>query len=134
VQQLDVRLLPFGDVAGNLGESEQLAIRVVDGIDDDERPKPASVLPHPPSFRAETPGLAGDPERLFREPGRAILRGVERRKMLADDLAGPIALQSRRSRIPAYDHAIDVDHEDRVVDDGIDQELEALGVADFVKS
>ena len=48
-----LRLAPLGDVAGDLGEADQLAVLVADRVDDDVGPEAAAVLAHAPALRLE---------------------------------------------------------------------------------
>ena len=58
--------------------------------------------------------------------GAATLRRVEDAEVLADDLVGRVALAALGAGVPARDAALGVEHEDRVVLDGLDQQPEPL--------
>ena len=62
---------------------------------------------------------------------RHVLRRIERREVLPDDLLGRVALDSLRTGVPGCDTAIRIEHEDRVVPDAIDENLELLGRVTF---
>ena len=49
---------PFGQVARDLGKSDDLALRVPDRVDHDAGPEPASILADPPAFRLVLAGVA----------------------------------------------------------------------------
>ena len=101
---LDRALL--GQVARDLGEADQLARVVADRIDDHASPEPRAVLAHPPAFGFEAALARGGLQRDARDPRRAILVGVEPRKVLAHDLVGGIALEALGAGVPAADTAL----------------------------
>jgi len=116
----------FGDVAGDLGEAEQAAGVVVDGIDHHIGPEPLAVLAHPLGLALE-PALADrGRQRLLRLSVGAILGRVEQRKVPADDLASLVALDRLRPGVPVGDQALRVEHVDGVVVHALHQEREAL--------
>ena len=120
---------PFGEVARDLGKSEDLSVGRLDRIDDDACPKAASVLAHPPAFGLELSRFRGSPQSALWNLGRFVFRRVERRKMAADNLVAGIALGARRARIPVDDVTVRIKHEDRVIRDALDQKTEpALGI------
>ena len=96
---LVLRPLALGDVAGDLGEADVPPCLVVDRVDHDAGPEPLAVLAHAPAPRSRTclsrsavcSARAGSPR-------CAVLRRVEAREMLADDLVGRIALDQLRRR------------------------------------
>ena len=70
----DLRVAPLGDVAGDLGEADQLAVVVADRIDDDAGPEERAVLADAPAFLLEAPVSRGDlqaPARACRRRGRS---------------------------------------------------------------
>ena len=67
---------PFGEVARDLRKAEQLAFGVLDRVDDDARPEPASVLADPPSLGFVLAGLPCSRERLLRDACVAWSSGV----------------------------------------------------------
>lgn len=87
-----LRLMYLRHVAGNLGEAEQRPGIAADGIDHYMREKPAAILAHPPALVFETPFPRCGLQRPLRLAVLTVLSGVENRKMLADDLFRPIAL------------------------------------------
>src|SRR6185503_282487 len=100
---LGVALL--GDVAGDLGEADQLAGVVEDAVDHDVGPEQAAVLAHPPALGLVAADLRGGVERARRQPGGAVALGIEAREVLADDLLAGIALDAPRPGVPARDDA-----------------------------
>jgi len=121
-----LRFAPLGDVARDLGEAEQGAVFGADRIDHDLRPETGAVLAHPPALGFEPSLLRRGPEDSRRKVGCLVLRCEEGREMCADDLAGLIALEAARARIPGRDMAARLEHVDGVVGDRIDQQLETL--------
>ena len=63
---------------------------------------------------------------MFRFAGRAVLRCVEKRKVLPDDLIGPVAFDPFGAVIPGRDVSRGVEHEDGVVLHAVDQQAEHL--------
>jgi hypothetical protein len=120
-------LLALGQVAGHLGEPPLGAVAPYEPGDDDAGPEPGAVLAHPPPFVGPPALRTGLTDRAVRYTGKAILLGVEGGEVPADDLVRPVALQSFRPGVPAGDDAVGVEHEDRIVHDARDQELEQAG-------
>ena len=56
---------PFGQIARDLGEADQLSIRVLNRIDDDARPEPAAVLADAPAFGLVLAGSRSPSQALF---------------------------------------------------------------------
>jgi hypothetical protein len=54
------------------------------------------------------------------------LRRIEELERAADDLGGGVALQPFGAAVPGEDRAIRREHEDRIVDDALDQQAEAM--------
>ncbi len=122
--QLFLRGPPLGEVARDFREGDQIARRVEDRIDDHIGPEVRAVLAHAPPLRLEAAfaprGLQGDAGNVLLE----ILRRVEAREMLADNLVGLIALEAPGARIPAGDMPLGIEHVDGIVGDALDQHLE----------
>ena len=87
-----LRLPPLGEVACDLGEADQPPGPVTHRVDHHVGPEPAAVLADPPAFRLETALRLGGAQRPLRQAGLPVLVGVETREMLAEDLAGDVAL------------------------------------------
>ena len=82
-------LLPFaplGDVARDLGEADDIALRVADAVDDNAGPEPGAVLAHAPALGLVPAFARRGRQRAGRDLFGVIFRGVEFRKMPADDL------------------------------------------------
>src|SRR6185312_11102881 len=121
-----LRQLAFGDVAGNLGESDELAFRIANRIDDDAGPEARAVLADAPTLRFELSFLERNLERAFWEIGCLILRRIKTGKMLADDFFCGISLESLGAGIPAGDETLGIQQIDGVVAYAGNQELKAL--------
>ena len=117
--------LAISDVAGDLCEADQVAGVVPDGVDDDARPEATAVLAHPPAFGFEHSLGQGDGEGLLGRSGLLILWAVEAGEVLADDLASRIALEALRARVPTAHNPLRIKHEDGVIADAINEQLEA---------
>lgn len=126
--QLLFGLVALGDVAGHLGEADQAAV-LVDRVDDHAGAETAAVLAHAPSLGLEAALLAGSPQSQVRQSAGHVLGCVEPREMLADDLAGAVALDLFATRVPALHGAVRIEHVDRVVHDAAEQKIQACGIA-----
>jgi len=110
--------MPATDIARDLGEADQLALCIADGIDDDQRPEAGTVLAQPPGLVIET-AFVPRGRQSFRGPLREpVLLDIEDREMLAEDFLFRIAVDRFGAGVPAIDIAFRVEHADRVVDDG----------------
>ena len=87
--ELLLRSDALGDVAGDLGEADVLAVLVEDRVDQHVRPEQGAVLAH--ALRLALILALGERglERPLGLAGGAVLLGVEAREMLADDLSRP---------------------------------------------
>ena len=101
---------------------------VAHGVDYRQCPEPAAVGAHPPAFGLEPAGPRRGGERLIGKLPRLVLGGEEFRERLPDDLLGAIALEPSCAGIPARDAAVQIDHVDCIVYDGIDEQLQPPGV------
>ena len=126
-----VRRLSLREVPGDLGKADKSAVLVMDGIKNGADPKPAAVLADPPTFGLKASDLPRNRQCPLRQPGVPVLRGEKARKVLADDFVRLIALHPLGAGIPAGDDALRGYHVDGVVDDALDQELEARRIAGF---
>src|SRR5262249_26249700 len=115
--ELQPRLPQLGYVARDLGETDQLARLVAHRIDDDVRTEPCAILARTPAFGLELAFANRGLERSVRHPARAILVGVEAREMAADDFLRRVALDALGARVPRRDAAVDVEHEETIIDD-----------------
>ena len=80
-----LRFAALGDVAGDLGKADQLAVVVADRIDDHAGPEERSVLADAPALLLVAAGFPGDLERARRPAGGLVGIGIEAREMVADD-------------------------------------------------
>ena len=63
-QKLLLRSSPLGHIAGDFGEADQLAIRVIDCIDDSKGPEPGTILADAPALGLDAPILGRFNEEL----------------------------------------------------------------------
>ncbi len=122
-----LRLPLLGHVAGDFGEADQLALLIVDPVDDDAGPEARPVLAHAPALTRIFAFAARGLEHPLRHARLAVLFSIEFGEMLADDLFGLEALDALGTRVPAGHEALRVQHVDRIIDDGLDEQLEGLG-------
>jgi hypothetical protein len=115
----------FGEVARDLAEALQPAARVAQRRDDDIGPETAAVAPNAPAFVLEPARLGGQAQFLLGPARRDGGRRIEERERLADDLVGAPALEPLRAVVPALHDAVRIEDEDRVVDDALNEQLEA---------
>src|SRR4029450_9952915 len=101
--KLELGLAPLGDVAGNLGEADQLAV-LIDGINDDTGPEEGAVLAYPPAFLLVAALVARNLQRTLWLAVGTVALGVEAGEMLAEDFLGAGALDALAPDIPARDH------------------------------
>src|SRR5262249_13827918 len=85
--ELELDLAALGDVAGDLGKAEQLAV-LVDGIDDHAGPKERTVLADAPAFLLIAALFRGDPQGAGRLSVGPVDFGIEAGEVLPDDLFG----------------------------------------------
>ncbi len=137
LEQLFARLRQFGfgfaairHVARDLGESDKLALRVADRIDDHACPKTGPVLAHAPALLLVAPRQLGRRERLLRRTRRTIFRRVERADVPADDFMRGVALDPLGAPIPAGDDSFWIEQIDGIIDDALDEQLELLRILD----
>jgi hypothetical protein len=92
----------------------------------------ASAQKRVPSLRSRQPSCSlrplalGPLQHALRHAGGALLRRVEHREMLADDLVRAVALDALGARVPAHHPAGGVQQEDGVLGDALDQQAELL--------
>ncbi len=118
---------PFAEVVDQLGEAEQLALAVADGVDHHLRPEALAVAAHPPALGLEAALGIRLAQRLLRNAGVAVLAGVKAGVVAAEDLARVVAEQARAGA-PAGDTASAVQGVDRVVVDRFVEQAVARGL------
>src|SRR5882672_2493689 len=119
----ELGLAPLGDVAGDLGEADDLAA-LAHRIDHDTGPEERPVLADAPAFFLVAAGFLGDPQRAQRLAVGAVGFGVEAGEVPAEDLLGRIALDALAADIPAGDDPGRIEHIKGVVGDILDQKPE----------
>ena len=123
--QLRLDALALGEIARHLGEAEQPAGVVAHRGNDDARPEARAVFAQPPALLLEAALARRHLQLPLRLAALDLLRRVEAREMLADDLGGGVALDALRAGVPARDAALGIEHEDGVVDDALHHQPEA---------
>jgi hypothetical protein len=121
--ELELRVAPLGDIAGDLGKAHHLAI-LVDRIDHDARPEECAVLADAPAFLLVAALFARNPERTRRLAVGAVGLGVEAGEVLAEDFLRRIALDALAADVPARDDPAGVEHVEGVVGDPLHQQPE----------
>ncbi len=109
--QLQLRLSPVGDVAGDLGEAEQPALGVADGVDQHAGPEHRAVLAHAPALGLVLPFGHGAVQRLDRHAGPAVGVGIELGEVLTDDLVGRVTFDPFGAGVPVGDDAVRIQHD-----------------------
>src|SRR5690606_12369426 len=102
------------------------SVRVVQRRHHAARPEQRTVLACAPAFvgyAADVACLGDLPPRLVRGD---VLRRVEVREVLAEDLRGGIPADALGAAVPAADEAVSVEHEDRIVVDAFDEQPKAF--------
>ena len=84
--ELELRLAALGDVPGDLGEADEIAV-LVDGVDDDAGPEEGAVLAHAPAFLFITALFPGNSQGALRLAVGAVGFGIEAGEVLPDDFA-----------------------------------------------
>ena len=83
--ELELGLAALGNVAGDLGEADELAV-LIDGVDDDAGPEERAVLADSPAVLLVAALFPGNAQGAQRLAVRAVHFGVETGKILPDDL------------------------------------------------
>lgn len=122
-------LAPLRQVAGDLRETDHLALRVPQGGDDDVGPEAGTVLAQAPAFVLQATLAPGDAQFLLGPAAVERLLRIEAREVLPDDLVRGIALDALRALVPRDHHAVGVQHEDRVVAHALNHQAKHLARA-----
>ena len=126
LSQLLGRSLALGHVTGDLGEADQLACPVADGAEHYAGPEARAVLAGAPALLLEMAGAGGDLQLASGLARGGLLRGIEAREVLPDDLLRRIAFHALGAGIPAGHSPLGVEQEEGVVLDALDHQAEAL--------
>ncbi|MNS55774.1 hypothetical protein D3C72_886160 [compost metagenome] len=119
-----LHLAALRQVARDLGEADQLAVFVVDGRDDDVGPEAGAVFADAPTFVLDVAVARGGGQQ---PPGAALgqrLGRVEEAVVLPEDLGFGVPLHALDTLVPARNVTLGVEHQDGVVRDVLDQELQ----------
>ncbi len=113
----------LGEIAGDLGETDEGSRLIPDRSDDDVGPEVRPIFSQSRSFLLESPLSRGDFQFVLRVADRDVFGPVKDREMPADDFVGGVALDSLGAPVPARDIPTGIQHEDGVVVDRFDHEL-----------
>ena len=125
----ECRFPPFRNVAGDLGKAEQLAVVVVDRVDDDAGPETSAILAHPPPFGLEFPLFQRGLDRSRRDSCEAVFLSVKAGEMLADDFLFSVSLKALRTGVPTADVSLGGKHVDRVIGYSGNEDAELIHVS-----
>jgi hypothetical protein len=114
-------LLAFGDVARDLGEADKFTAIGPQRVDHHAGHEPAAVRANPPTLFFIPVLLHRDAQHLVGLARGSILRRVEDREVLADDVVGAVSLDALGAYVPGQYTARSIEHEDGVVADAFDQ-------------
>jgi hypothetical protein len=103
--QAILSLFSLGNIAGHLGEADEIAAIVINAVDDNGSPKRAAIFADSPALRFKAALLGGLGESPIGDAGLAVLLGVKDAEMLSDNAGRCITLDMLRSRIPGGDMA-----------------------------
>ncbi len=117
---------PFGEVARDLAEADELARAVAQRGDQHVRPERRAILPDAPAFLLVLARPRGDLQLAGGLVGGEILGEIELREVLPDDLLGAVLVDPLGRVVPRGHPAGGVEHEDGIVLHAIDEETEAL--------
>ena len=121
--ELELGFAALGNVPGDLGEADELAV-LVDGVDDDAGPEEGAVLADAPAFLFIAALFPGNSQGAQRLAVGAVDFGIEAGEVLPDDFVGRITLDPLAADVPARDHAGRVQHVQRVVGNTFNQKSE----------
>jgi hypothetical protein len=127
-----LRLAPFGDIPGDNRKAHGAAVSGAHRLRQRGGPKSRSILAGTPSLML---GAAGKPRPRQELPGNIrspILDPEEKGKVLTDDFAGAVEVDLFGAPVPGADHAFGVDQIDGIVGEGVNQELEPLGIRELL--
>src|SRR6266516_598020 len=115
-----------GDILRDFREPVQLAVLVEEGRDGHVGVEAAAILADTPAVPLEAPLPCCCLQGSGRQAARPLLRFVEDREVLAENLVGTVLLDPLRTRVPAHHMPVAVEPKDGVILYAIDQQLEFL--------
>ena len=115
----------LGDIARDLGETEQLSMLVPQGRDDRVREELCPAFANAPALFFIPAFRRGGAQRLFRPALRRVFASVEPPEVLREDFFGPVADHPLGAGVPTADQPVGVHHENRVVLYSLDEHVEA---------
>ena len=131
LHQFLLGVAPLGCIADDVGEADQVSVVIADHGDRAGDENQRAVLSDAPSLDFVLVFLDGQFQRAVRFAGAALVRPIEYPEMLADDFFRGVADDLLGGAVPARHASRRVEHENGVVDDAFDQDLEmTLGAAE----
>ena len=112
----------LGDVTGDLGEADKPVLVIAYRIDDDACPKEGAILANAPALFLVAAAFQCKPERTRGPAGGLICAGVEAGEVLPDDFFRPVAFDALTTGIPVGNHAVGIEHIERIIGDAIHQQ------------
>ncbi len=110
-----------------------IAVGIVDRVEHGVDPEAAAILSKAPALGLITALRLGETKCPLRLPGFAVLWREEDGEVPADDLVRGIALEPLCAGIPRRNPARWIEHVDRIIGDGIDEQLETLLLGEAIK-
>src|SRR5258707_10888705 len=107
--------MTLAKIAHNSRETLQFSVFVSERHRNSVRPELRTVLSGLPAFCPRMAFGLGPIELLLELGAESIFDGIEKRYVFIDSLRGPIAVNSRRSRIPGGNTSVDIQKVERVV-------------------
>ena len=115
----------FRQIPGDLCKAQEFALVVLDGIDEDARPEPGSVLAHPPVFGFELSGLPGGRQRFHRHIVRLVLGRIKFAEVPAENFCARIAFDAFGAGVPIDHVAGGIKHIDRIIAYAFDEKAKS---------
>src|SRR3569623_142956 len=121
-----LRCSPLGDIACDLGETNEVAGIVSNRVYDNTCPKTSPIFADPTPLVLEFSFIQRRLQRSGRNTRRLVLRRIKAGKVLTNDLMGSVALEALCTGIPATHVAFRSQHVNSVVAHTGYKKLEAL--------
>src|SRR4051812_46171005 len=123
-----LRLNAFGDITRDFRKTDQRPPLVENRLRDCVGAEASSILPDTPALGFIPAGGSGGLQDLLGKTISAIFRDKEAGKVLPDDLDVSIARNALRTDIPGCDESVRVEHENGVIGNGVEQELDSTSI------
>jgi hypothetical protein len=120
--QVQLGFAAFGNVTGNLGKADKIAVIAANGIDYHTRPEEAAVLADAPAFFVVATMIGRELQGTRRAARGLVGLGIKSGKMLPDDFLRQIPLDALSADVPVGDDAVRVQHVKRIVRNAADKQ------------